>query len=360
MEAWLKPMLCEEASEVPEGDEWVIEPKLDGWRIIAHRNANDVHVYGGRNASDYTGKLPYIEGVLARLPVDTAVDGELMADEGGSGGVQSVMFANGEHDPSPASPPLKLILFDVLRVDGQDVRSLPWQERRALLEAAKFRGPLVYTSKPVPASADAHDQFLADGLEGSVAKHTGRKYRSGSRSDAYVKIKPQTTADAIVRGFKPGTGSRSGGVGAFEIEMLDEHGNPNGVRTRVGSGFTDALRAEIDADNAAWLDARIEIAHHGLGKTGKPRHPVFLRRRDDLTAPPAQPKPKRPRATGSRAAGGARPRNYGAMGDAKLAQCVAELRGGYGDATERAENKHTGLANELRLAEEAAKNKGLI
>lgn len=367
MDAWLRPMLAEQAPDVPTGDDWIIEPKLDGWRIIIHRDRVSVKVYGGRNASDYTGKLPYIEGVVSRLPEDTVVDGELVADEGGSGGVQSIMASNGVHHPTVLSPPLTVTLFDVLRVNGQDVRALSWQERRAMLEAAQFKGPLVFTSKPVPASEQAHDGYLAQGYEGSVAKKITSKYVSGSRAPSWLKIKPQTTADAVVVGFKPGTGSRAGGVGAFEIEMLDPaNAIPNGVRTRVGSGLTDQQLAEINADTGAWMGARVELAHHGLGKTGKPRHPVFLRRRDDLDVPepePAQPKPKpKPKKRSTRSASGlsGRPRNYGAMNNDKLIRSIRELENQAGEAYEKALNKHTGdPAHELNLARQEADGRGL-
>lgn len=353
METWLRPMLCDEADEVPTGDEWVVEPKIDGWRVILHRTATGVKVYGGRNASDYTGKLPYLEGVVSRLPEDTVIDGELVAREGGSGGVQSIMFANGPHEPSAASPPLTMVAFDAIRVQGVDIRRLEWHERRAMLEAAKFVGPLVFTSKPVPASCAAHDQFLADGYEGSVAKKVTGRYSSGSRSPVFVKIKPQSTCDAEVVGFKDGTGSRAGGVGAFEIKM------DSGARTRVGSGFTDELLADINANRDEWLGATIEIAHHGLGKTGKPRHPVFLRRRDDLPAPAPRPK-RKPRSRGGDGPSG-RPRNYKQMLDENLLAAIRELEAGVGDAYDRALNRHTGDPDsEREIARQEARNRGLI
>jgi ATP-dependent DNA ligase len=352
MEPWLQPMLCDVADDVPVGDDWIIERKLDGWRALVHRTEHRVKLYGGRNASDYTGKLPYIEGVVARLPHDSVLDGEIVAPAGW-GSVQGEMRRNGPHEPSSTSPPLLYVVFDVIRIQGQDVRSLTWTERRALLDAAKFRGPLVFTSEAVEADPRVHQLWLDEGFEGSVAKRIDSRYRSGQRSPSWVKIKPQTTAEAKVVGFKPGTpGSEfDGTLGALEFELLD-----NGAQSRC-SGMDRALRDEIWANQADWLDATIEIKHHGIGDSGKPRHPQFLRRREDRDPAPAPaPAPRAPRAN---SAPGNRPRNYKAMKPEKLANCLAELEGGYGDAFDRAEFKHTGHANELRLAIEAARSKGI-
>lgn len=361
MESWLKPMLCDQAADVPDdSDLWIIERKLDGWRAIAHRTPNRVRLYGGRNGSEYTGKLPYIEGVLHRLPEDTAVDGELIAPEGW-GSVQGTMTRGGTaaHEPSAASPPLLFVLFDVLRVRGQDVRKLEWVERRKMLEAAGFKGPLVFTSQAVPADPRAHEQFLHEGAEGSVAKRIDSKYIAGKSHHQWVKIKPTLTSEARITGFKAGTPGSDfdGTLGALEIEMLDANDQPTGAAAKVGTGFDRDLRNLIWGDQPAWMGRIIEVRYQELSAAGVPRFPRFERTREDKDHAPPTPTPTKP--SKPRAAGGARPRNYKAMGDAKLIQCIAELRGGYGESTERAESRHTGTVNELALAEAAAREKGL-
>lgn len=354
MEAWLSPMLCDERQDIPQGDDWVIERKLDGWRAIIHRTATDVRLYGGRNGSDYSGKVPYLEGVVSRLPHDTAVDGELVSPVGFSS-VQSVMRRNGEHEPSTSSPPLKLVLFDILRVQGTDVRSLPWSERRAMLEACEFNGPLVFTSEVFDADERIHEGFLAEGEEGSVAKKVTGKYRSGSRSPDQVKIKPQSTLDAKVTGFKPGTpGSEfDGTLGALEFEVIDDVGK--GAKSRC-SGFDRKLRDEIWNDQTEWIGAIIEVKHHGLSQTGVPRHPQFLRRRDDRSPAPAPAKKKAPPRASN---GERRNRNYVAMGDTKLVRTLHELQVCSGEGYERAENKHRGRDEELAVCIGIAKSRGL-
>jgi len=362
MEAWLKPMLCDLADAVPDGDDdWIIERKLDGWRAVAHRTPNRVRLYGGRNGSEYTGKLPYIEAVLNRLPEDTAVDGELVAPDGW-GSVQGTMTRGGTapHEPTAASPPLRFVLFDVLKVQGQDVRKLPWRERRAMLVAAGFNGPLVFTSASEPSEVRVYQQFLDEGHEGAVAKHVESKYVAGKSHHSWVKVKPTLTGEAVIRGFKPGTPGSDfdGTLGALELEMLDENDQPNGVLCKAGSGLDRDLRDLIWGDQDAFRGRFVEIRYQELGPTGIPRFPRFLRMRDDKQHAPPKPAPA-PAAPPRPRASGVKPRNYGAMTPENLRSALADFDRGYGDAIDVANAKGRDLADEERRCRDAARKKGI-
>ena len=67
MESWLRPMLCGTADVVPTDPKWVLEGKLDGWRSVCHREQDRVRACGGRNGSNYSGQLPYVEAALLDL-----------------------------------------------------------------------------------------------------------------------------------------------------------------------------------------------------------------------------------------------------------------------------------------------------
>jgi ATP-dependent DNA ligase len=352
MDPALKPMLCTPADVVPEGPEWVLEGKLDGWRLIMHRTDDAVLTFAGRNGSEYHGKVPYIDAVLLdALPPDTVLDGELIGRKGW-GDVQGVMTrGTGGHEPSAAIPALTLVVFDVLRVAGNDARALPWEKRRELLTQIEPNLDLdrVLIAPVGESTAAAHEEMLRLGLEGSVCKRIAARYEN-RRSAAWVKIKPQTTDEARIIGFKPGKpGTRwDGKVGAFEIEMLDN----GGVRTTVKCG-TDERHEDATAHPENWLHTVIEIKHHGIQSSGVPRHPQFFRRRDDRTEPvaPARTAPKM--TAPRRPAGGGSGRNYGAMGAAKLERCIRELEAGSGDAYERCIAKGADPQADLAIARQA-------
>lgn len=362
MEPWMKPMLCDRADSLDGFDPatWAAEAKMDGWRAICHvgtpiggdvANGLEVKVYGGRNASDYSGQVPYLEVALAQaLPPDSVVDGELLSSSGW-GGVQGAMTRNGCGDQS-----IYIVIFDVLRVDGQDVRKFPWTDRRQLVEAIQTSDKVRVSPVFEPSEAKL-DAVLQAGFEGLVLKRKSSRYVN-SRSPSWVKVKPQETAEAKVIGFKPGQGSFAGMIGAIEFEMLD-----TGAKSRC-SGFDMALRREITANQDQWLGQIIEIKHHGIGKEGKPRHPQYLRRRDDRTAsevtggnnaisPPPKKRTRRSDVPQYRM------RNYGAMNDAKLLRCVAELEARAGDAYERCVSKGGDPAADLAEARRVAAEREL-
>lgn len=186
MEPWMKPMLCSPVDGVPLGD-YIMEPKFDGWRLLVHSTGRGCLTFAGRDSSDYTGKLPYIEQELAAaLPPDTAVDGEIVGVSRGD--VQSIFFTDAPHIPSYGAPSLTYVVFDILRCNGEDVRGLPWVERRALLEAATF-GPHVQLTDVFPCNKRTYQVALAQDFEGVVCKLKTSKYTSGGRGPAWLKIK---------------------------------------------------------------------------------------------------------------------------------------------------------------------------
>jgi ATP-dependent DNA ligase len=349
MDYSLRPMLCKPGDGVPTGPEWVAEAKWDGWRIIIHvHDADRVQVFAGRNGNEYTGQLPYLqEAAGAMFPPDSVIDGELVGLAWGD--AQSAMTLG---EPVKGKP-VKLVLFDVLRLAGHDLRSLEWLDRRSMLEQVfeRHTSDVVQLNPVSNCSPEVHEAHLKAGFEGTVFKRKDSRYVN-SRSPAWVKLKPKQSDEARITGFKPGkTGTRwEGKVGAFEIEMLD-----SGARTTVKCG-TDARHEEAHSNPERWLNVVIEITHLGLGATGVPRSPNFSRRRDDRTAPKTST--KRSTKQEVRRMAPAVRRNYAAMADAKLQKVIGELRNG-GDAAQRAEAKGFDPAEDLAIAEAIADQRGL-
>ena len=203
-----------------------------------------------------------------------------------------------------------------------------------------------------PASEDAHEQMLKLGLEGSVCKRTDARYVN-SRSNLWVKIKPQATAEAKVMGFKPGTAGSAfdGMVGALELEMLD-----SGARTRA-SGFDLATRREITENPDRWLNTVVEIKHHGLSADGVPRHPQFLRRRDDRAAAAEAPVKRTVKEVRVSAPS---PRNYGAMKDDEAHQASWTSSRTAATPRERCVAKGFDPADDLVRVRQIAESRGLL
>src|SRR4051812_13628999 len=159
MTAPFKPMLCEDAKSIgfPEpAEDWSLEGKFDGWRALVVTNDQGVKLYGGRNGADYTGKVPYIEEAIGgALPMDSVIDGELIAPSGKCGDVQTVMRANGEHRPPAFSPHFTLVAFDIVRLNGSDISGLPWENRRSLLGMIQWPAH-TYLSPAGEATKDNH------------------------------------------------------------------------------------------------------------------------------------------------------------------------------------------------------------
>lgn len=376
MDPAMTPMLATKIEDVPSNaDAYVLECKYDGWRLVMWNTGRGVKTYGGRNGADYSGKLPYVEAEIAKLPTDTVIDGEIIGGEWGD--VQGVMTrGKGPHIPTQANPALVFVAFDILRANGTDVRGLTWTERRAILEAGIQPGPIVQLSSYFPASPRAHQIAVSMGFEGSVVKLRDSRYANG-RSTAWLKIKPQESAEALVTGFKPGQGAFANMVGAIEFQMLDDTAStdtpavgPDGkpVISRC-SGFNMKVRKDMTDHPEKYLGEVIEIKHMGIQASGKPRHPQFGRMRKDrqvkaVTNTSGSGAPIQSAATSAprqrRTPVGGWVRNYSAMGDAKLLGVIADLEGGRGDAAMRVAQKGGDMALNLAKAKAVARERKLI
>jgi bifunctional non-homologous end joining protein LigD len=265
-----KPMLAVDgkAQTFPSATNWRMERKFDGWRFLIHaRGHGDVRFYQGRSATQ-AKELPEVAAVLAAgLPDDTVLDAEVVVPGERSPAVATAL-ARGTY--------LQAHVFDLLRVSGEDTIGLEWLTRRRLLfvAAGGFVDP-VFMVDSFPASIERHEQWIAQGWEGSVLKRVDGFYRPGRRSGDWIKVKPQTTAEARVTGFETGQGSWAGGYGAFTVRMLGSD-----AETTVAIP-TAELRADVTAHPERYLQHVCQLRVSAIMPSGKPRHPVFDHMRED-------------------------------------------------------------------------------
>jgi bifunctional non-homologous end joining protein LigD len=178
----------------PEGDAWLHEIKFDGWRIQLHKRGRDVALYT-KNGHDYTKRLPSIAAAVAALPVRSVrsaiMDGELTAtDERGLPDFRALHFRKGKGQQ------LCVWAFDLLELNGRDLREEPLMKRKA--ELKRLLNKTADIRLRYLESFDNAEKLLAHaealGLEGIVSKRRDRPYRS-VRCE-WVKVKCRAWREA--------------------------------------------------------------------------------------------------------------------------------------------------------------------
>ncbi|WP_034885492.1 non-homologous end-joining DNA ligase [Ensifer aridi] len=205
MPARIEPCLALLVDEPPKGSDWVFEVKLDGYRLAVHIEPGRVRVIT-RGGYDWTERFPTIADDARLLAVETAIlDGEaVVLDEKGRSDFGMLQRALGRL-PSPYEASAVIFyVFDLLYLDGRDLRRLPLRHRRRLLKplVAGCEGA-IRLSEEVEANGE---EFLriacAHGLEGIIAKHREKPYRSG-RGDSWQKITCTRRDSFLIVGYEP-------------------------------------------------------------------------------------------------------------------------------------------------------------
>jgi len=276
---WLEPMAATLTHERFAGPEWIFERKFDGIRLLAFKHGPEVRLFSrNRLPQDYASVVE----AIADLPVgDVILDGEITGVWGRPGKVA-------------------YHVFDILWLDGRDLRPLPLETRRALLRDLPLREPL----QRVTSLEAAHPWDLAskEGWEGVVAKRRDSPYEH-RRSPHWLKMKCEATQELVVGGFTDPQGRRVG-LGALLLGYFD--GEDFVFAGKLGTGFDTKLlldmRARLDALEVAkppftravglprvrwhWVRPEIVVQVAFLEWTvhGKLRHPRLLGVREDKSA----------------------------------------------------------------------------
>jgi bifunctional non-homologous end joining protein LigD len=240
---FFEPMKAKLVDSRPMAGTWIYEIKFDGYRALALRGGAETRILS-RNQKDLGIKFPTIAESIAKLGVqDAIIDGEIVAlDEKGRSSFQLLQG----FDMGTERPPIIFYAFDLLQLDGKDLKPLPIEERKAkLAEVINPTGALRYS---ISFTKDI-DELLAKakdlGMEGLIGKRSGSRYEVGKRSGAWVKIKLHLEQEFVIGGFTEPDGARKhfGAllVGFYEGRKLKFSG-------RVGTGFNDKLLRSLHAD----------------------------------------------------------------------------------------------------------------
>jgi DNA ligase D-like protein (predicted ligase) len=276
---WLVPMAATLTQDRFTHPDWIFERKLDGIRLLAFKRGGDVRLFS-RNRLPQNQWYPSVADAIAALPVrDVILDGE----------------ASWDHDSR-----VLYHVFDIMWLDGRDVRGLPLVERRALLKTLPLTAPLGRV--PEVKDAEPWERARREGWEGVIAKRRDSRYEH-RRSPHWLKMKCEASQELVVGGFTDPQGGRVG-LGALLVGYFE--GEDFVYAGKLGTGFDTKmlldLRARFDRieipqspftraiglprKGAHWVKPKIVVQAAFIEWTvnGKMRHPRLIGIRFDKDA----------------------------------------------------------------------------
>lgn len=305
----VKPMLCTLVDEPFSREGWLFEIKWDGYRAIGTRDGHEVSLYS-RNHIDFMAKYPPVTEALRDFAHDVIVDGEIVVVD--KDGRPHFEWLQGWHTHPQGS--LQYYVFDILWIDGHDVREAPLSLRRSMLRALMPQNDVLRFSDDIPTAGDKlFTQMQRKGLEGMIAKKADSPYREGERGGDWLKVKTHLRQEVVIGGYTEPRGGRAY-FGSLLVGVYD-----NGEFVYVGhsgGGIPDEQRrlllqklakrerktspfAAEPKPNAPvhWVKPELvcEMSFSEWTQDGSMRHPAFEGMREDKN--PTAVHREKPKAT---------------------------------------------------------------
>jgi bifunctional non-homologous end joining protein LigD len=288
------PMLATLAEKPPlDGSNWLYELKYDGFRAVTAIAGGEVAMLS-RNELDLAPRFPMTFAALHKIKAkEVVVDGEIVVlDEKGAPRFQLLQQADGNE---------RMILFDILWLDGEDLRKKPYEERRKILKKLKTPAAISIAQTLDMTGEEALAHAAEGGWEGVIAKRRGSLYEN-RRSKEWLKLKAIQQQELVIIGWQASTASERD-IGSLHLAVFDEKGDLR-YAGKVGTGFSAKLRGTLReqlvkdeipqsiAKNAPrdkkahWVKPRLvaQVAFTEWTSDGRLRHPSFLGLRDDKSA----------------------------------------------------------------------------
>ncbi|HXA17127.1 MAG TPA: DNA ligase D [Thermoanaerobaculia bacterium] len=287
------PMLATLAEAPPrDGKSWAYELKYDGFRAVVGIVDGNIAMWS-RNELDLAPRFPSVAAALSQLKLpEVVLDGEVVVlDERGAPRFQ--LLQQGDRREI-------LVVFDILWLDGHDLRKLTYEQRRTLLEKTLKRTPAaIKVAEMLDTTGDAAlERAKKSGWEGIIAKRRTSVYEP-RRSKEWLKIKAINEQELIVVGWNPSTHSARE-IGSLHLAVTGDDGALH-YAGKVGTGFSykqrvwwkDELSKDVipattvkDASRervATWVRPRfvVQVAFTEWTSDNRLRHPSFLGLRED-------------------------------------------------------------------------------
>lgn len=303
----INPMLARLTNSPFSNPGWLFEPKLDGYRTIAYLRNGEVKLMS-RRGIDITQQYDTLIPELSRQPASSLIlDGEIIAmDENGRQCFRYLQqYLNSVHRIEAGQPggfPLVYYIFDILYLDGYDLRGTSLRHRKGLLDV------ILRTTEQIRIvphfEEDGHivyDAAIKNGMEGVIAKNVESSYESGKRTGNWLKIKAIHSDEFVIGGYSVAAGGRVQTFSSLLVGYFDDGGRLI-FAGHVGSGFNERtleeLKSRLDnirTDNCpffkvpllnaptTWVQPKIvvEVRFSEWTKQGWLRTPVFIRVRED-------------------------------------------------------------------------------
>jgi bifunctional non-homologous end joining protein LigD len=236
MPGFIKPQLATLKSKAPQGEQWLHEIKFDGYRIQVHVNNGKRKVFT-RKGLDWTKRFSTIAGALD-IPGQAIIDGEVVVIKDGRTSFSELQaeLAAGRQDR------LVYYAFDLLYLDGCDLRRVPQLERKRtlkeLLERHEIETPVLYSEHLIGVGQEVFAHAGKLGWEGIVSKNADAPYRS-ERSECWLKVK------CVQKGTFPVIGFVKDPTGVAALYLGKQEGTELLYMGKVGTGWSRTVSSQI-------------------------------------------------------------------------------------------------------------------
>ncbi len=310
---YYKPMLATPFATAFDDKEWIFEIKWDGYRAIAECGSKEVKLYS-RNGLSFRDKYAVIAKALEHIKHKIVIDGEIVVlNKEGKPSFQ--LLQQYEEDPGN---PIIYYVFDLLFLNGKDIRELPLTERKALLKKAlgvKKNAIVQFCDHVTGKGISFFKKAKELNLEGVMAKKADSKYTCGIRTKEWLKIKNHHSREAVIVGFTQPRGSRNH-FGA--LILAEKRGTKFTYIGHTGTGFTEKVLKELRGQMqkfitqkspfessikvnspVTWLTPKLvcEIKYTEQTSDGMLRHPVYMGLRIDKKADEVKESNEKPAKT---------------------------------------------------------------
>ncbi|QKJ32308.1 DNA ligase D [Mucilaginibacter mali] len=296
-----QPMMAKLEAKVFDHEDWIYERKLDGYRAIGYTGKKARLI--SRNGIDFTHQYQKVTDVLKAIKKDAVLDGELVIEDSkGKSLFQEIQNYTGDKKGLT----LKYYVFDLLSLEGHDLRDMELIKRKELLKSlsAAFPkdGAIIYHPHIKEKGSALMKEAAKEGWEGIIGKDANSYYNSGKRSDRWLKFKITQSQETLICGYTAPTGSRK----HFGALILGMHKGDHMVYIgNCGTGFNEDSLKELFAEmeplktdkkpfeekqhnrtKVTWLKPKLvcEVYYSEWTNDGHLRHPVFKGLRADKNA----------------------------------------------------------------------------